>query len=103
MYDQDGRFTYSSIVRTGNRVGGNKLVIYPNPATSLLNITAHAGKDELVFFRLMNMEGKVVDIKQTMLKKGSNTFSWNIAQLAVGTYFISSTNKTFGSMQIIKQ
>lgn len=103
MVDVDGRFTYSSTVRTGNNFKNNHIVVYPNPVSAALNITAQADKEELVFFRLMNVEGKVVATKSLLLRKGSNTFTWNIVQLKAGNYFITSTNKRFGAIQIIKQ
>ncbi|MBC7937716.1 MAG: T9SS type A sorting domain-containing protein [Rhizobacter sp.] len=103
MHDVDGGFTYSPIVRTGKQFSGNEMMVYPNPVSSVINITAQSDKDELVFFRLVNVEGKVVINKQILLKKGSNTFTWNVAQLSGGTYFITSTNKSFRSVQIIKQ
>lgn len=103
MNDNDGRFTYSSIVKTGNNFGSSKLTINPNPASSTLNITSQVDKDELVFFRMLNSEGKVVATKWILLRKGSNLFTWNITQLAAGNYFISSTNKNFNTLQIIKQ
>ena len=38
-----------------------------------------------------------------MLKKGSNAFTWDVKQLASGTYFITSTNKKFKIVQLVKQ
>ncbi len=103
MMDNDGRFTYSSIVKTGNKFTANNIMVYPNPVSTRLNITAKVDKDELVFFRLMNVEGKVVATKSMLLVKGSNVFTWNIVQVAAGNYIISSTNKTLQAVQIIKQ
>ena len=103
MIDNDGRFTYSSIVRTGNNFTTSNIRVYPNPASSNLNITAQVDKNELTFFRILNSEGKVVATKSLLLNKGSNAFTWNITQLAAGNYFISSTNKTLQAVHIIKQ
>ncbi len=103
MFDVDGSFTYSAIVKTGIKNNNNNISVYPNPISSIVNISIQADKDELVFFRLINSNGSTVANKSIILKKGSNAFSWNVNQLAAGTYFITSTNKDFKVLQVVKQ
>ena len=103
MFDVDGSFTYSAIVKTGIKINNNKISVYPNPVSSSVNISVQADKDELVFFRMMNSNGSTVATNSILLKKGNNTFTWDVQQLAAGTYFITSTNKGFKVVQVVKQ
>ena len=103
MFDIDGSFTYSAIVKITSKNNNSSVSVYPNPVSSIINISLQADKDELVFFRLINSNGSTVATRSFVLKKGSNAFIWNMAQLVAGTYFISSTNKNLGAVQIIKQ
>lgn len=103
MFDVDGSFTYSAIVKTGAKNNHNNISVNPNPVSSTLNISLQADKDELVFFRLINNNGSTFTTKSFMIKKGSNAFSWDIKHLAAGTYFITSTNKNFKVLQVVKQ
>ena len=103
MFDIDGSFTYSAIVKITSKNNNSSISVYPNPVSSIINISLQADKDELVFFRLINSNGSTVATRSFVLKKGSNAFIWNMAQLVAGTYFITSTNKNLGAVQIIKQ
>ncbi|RYY56392.1 MAG: T9SS type A sorting domain-containing protein [Chitinophagaceae bacterium] len=104
MIDQDGQSSYSRQITIGVRNnGGNKLSVYPNPSRSVLNISAGSDKDELVFFRIINTEGKIVAIKQFFLKTGNNVLNWNISHLVPGNYIITTTNRQLGTVQVVKQ
>jgi hypothetical protein len=103
MIDIDDEFTYSSIVRLSKNSNGNGLSAYPNPVTSMLYLNAQADRDELVFFSIIQMDGRVVSKKQVIIKKGSNAFNWDMGNLAAGIYFIRSTSSAMGTIKIIKQ
>lgn len=103
MLDNDGKFTYSPIVRTGNADKGTNITVYPNPVSSTLNITASVEKEEMVFFKLVDSYGRIVATKQKLLQKGDNTFVWNMATLAAGNYFMVSTGNGHAVVKIIKR
>lgn len=103
MYDIDGKFTYSSIIKTGLKSSNNGISVFPNPVSTSVNISVKADKDENVFFRLIHSNGSTVATKSIMLKKGSNAFTWDVKQLAAGSYFITSTNKNFKVVKLVKQ
>ena len=62
-----------------------------------------AEKEKLIFFRLDNSNRNTVVTNFNLLKKGSNAFTWDVKQLAAGSYFITSTNKNFKVVQVVKQ
>jgi|GEM_PF-791300 len=103
MNDNDGRVTYSSIVRTGMQLSGRSLQVYPNPVSSTLNIQLEAGKDAIAFFRIINNEGKTVAIKTAAVKKGRNSFIWDLSLLPAGNYFISSAINGMQPVQVLKK
>jgi hypothetical protein len=102
MIDKDGNFSYSSIVRIGNKSKGG-LIVYPNPVSSMLHLSAQSEIDEMVVFSLIQTDGRVVATRQVMIKKGSNSFSWNLGDFASGVYFITSTDRKFEAIKIIKR
>ena len=103
MFDIDGNFTYSSILKTVVKSNNDRINVYPNPVSSSVNISINSDKEEMVFFRLVNSNGSTVATKSILLKKGSNAFTWDVKQLAAGSYFITSTNKKFKVVKLLKQ
>ncbi len=103
MMDTDGSFTYSAIIKIALKNDNSSISVYPNPISSIINISVQAVKDDLLFFRLINSNGSTVATKSVMIKKGVNAFNWDINRLAAGTYFISSSNKNFNALQVIKR
>jgi hypothetical protein len=102
MFDNEGRFTYSSIVKIGSAKNGNSLSVYPNPVSDLLNVTASVEKTEMVFFKIIDSYGRTVASTQILLQKGSNAFSWDIATLGAGNYFMVSTGQGHTVLKFIK-
>lgn len=103
MYDNDGKFTYSPVVRTGNISNNNNLSVHPNPVSATLNVTASVEKNEMVLFKIVDSYGRTVAAKQRVLQKGSNTFSWDITTLAPGNYFMVSAGNGHTTVKLIKR
>jgi hypothetical protein len=103
MIDDDGRFTYSKIIRINASVRQSPIIISPNPVinTATLNIQAH--KDETILFFLRDINGKLVSVKSFNVVKGSNQLRWDLQTIPAGNYFISSSSDQFSSIKIIKQ
>jgi len=103
MIDDDGRFTYSKIIRINASVRQSPIIISPNPVinTAMLNIQAH--KDETILFFLRDINGKLVSVKSFNVVKGSNQLRWDLQTIPAGNYFISSSSDQFSSIKIIKQ
>lgn len=93
MEDLDGSFAYSSVV-TATVAGGAVVNVWPNPASTTLNISSTA---EGVSFRLLNANGGVV---RDNLTNGRQ----DISGLARGLYLLETTDASGRSVQrVIKQ
>lgn len=80
--DKDGKTTYSSIQKiTLNNINKIALQVFPNPATSFINIVC---QDEIKTIRIVNTTGKLLQQKNGY----SNTQQINIQSLSKGIYFI---------------
>lgn len=103
MVDADERFTYSPVIKINNSHNSKTVTVFPNPVTDILYLEVEALKNESVRLYLYNAEGKLMDTRNFKMIKGGNQFTWNVQTLAPGRYSISSANKQFTSMSIIKQ
>lgn len=88
--DIDGAYKLSNIVMiTGDKasilgIGG----IFPNPASTLLNVIIDAPKRDKVTLIITDMTGKTVKQQQENVEIGSNTVPVDIAKLAGGSYVV---------------
>lgn len=86
--DKDGRSTTSKTVQL-RFDGGYNISLYPNPATSFININGTVAERSDLQIRLSDLAGKM--ISTTTLK--GQTGNWNtqipVSRLATGTYYIS--------------
>ena len=103
MVDADERFTYSPVIKINNFYNSKNVTLFPNPVTDMIYLEVKSLKNESVRLYLYNAEGKMMDTRNFKMVKGSNQFAWNVQTLAPGRYSISSANKQFTSMSIIKQ
>jgi len=103
MIDNDGRFTYSPVVKINVNIFSSGISIYPNPVNDLLKLNLQALKNETILFQLHQADGKVIAKKSFNLINGTNNLNWNVTAIAAGNYFISSGNKNFGTVKICKQ
>lgn len=73
----------------------NKIILYPNPSHSVLNISLPEGLEALSYYEIINNLGQVVKVS----KMDSTTSQINISQFSNGIYFIKlnfeNTSKTF--------
>ena len=102
MIDKDGRFTYSPVIKINIAISVDKITVFPNPVIDVLKFRIQALINETIIFQLQSADGKIIASKSFIVIKGSNLGTWNLQQLAPGNYFISSGNKHFESVKIIK-
>lgn len=62
------------------------LTIYPNPANNFINIEYTLTKNEEVLFKLLDLQGKVVMVKELSNKIGRNREMLTIKQVNNGIY-----------------
>ncbi len=88
--DIDGKSKLSNIVMiTGDKatilgIGG----IFPNPASTLVNVIIDAPRRDKVTLIITDMTGKTVKQQQENVEMGSNTVPVDIAKLAGGSYLV---------------
>ncbi len=70
----------------------SNMVIYPNPATSEVNIEVNVNETSLMNIEILDITGKVVSgSRNNNIYSGSNTLKINVSNLKSGVYFIKST------------
>lgn len=86
MMNQDGSFSYSTVVRITLTDLAGRLSVYPNPASSTTNVSFNASKAGAASWKLINKSGATVMQGSVNLKTGKNLIPLNIQHLAAGTY-----------------
>ena len=103
MLDNDGRFTYSKIIRVTAARRPSPITITPNPVINTATLTIQSNKVEMIQFFLHDVNGKLVSAKSFNVVKGSNQLRWDLQTIPAGNYFISSGSDQFMSIKVIKQ
>ncbi len=89
--DKDGKTTFSNVVLLSSKVADITLSsVYPNPTTRELNLVITSPKAEKVTVIVTDLTGKVLMQTATLLVIGDNQQTFNVQQLAAGTYFIKA-------------
>ncbi len=88
--DNDNTSHISSVVviRDVNPIALSITELYPNPASSFINVVISAPTSDKVTAIITDVLGNTILQKQLAVEKGNNVVSFNIAQLASGTYFV---------------
>lgn len=68
--------------------------IYPNPASTILNISFSSPTDEDITLRFMDMSGKTLKMYNLTAVKGMNQYEINLDDFHNGLYFIGLTTST---------
>jgi len=91
--------TDSSIATTGiakSNVAGN-LLVFPNPASTVLNLQYTSPAQGSLSYRLIDMAGKTIINHNVAIKQGVNIEQINITNLAAASYMLevsAQTNET---------
>ncbi len=88
--DNDGRSQLSNVVtiRDNHPMALSIADVYPNPASALVNVVITAPASDKVQALITDVFGNVVASKQVMVQKGNNLVTFNIGELAAGSYFV---------------
>jgi hypothetical protein len=92
MVDMDGTFSYSSVeVIRVEKEESNKVITYPNPATSELRVTIpDSWQNKAVIYSIYNMNGSLVKAK--INSNAGQTETLNVSDLSVGTYVVKTAS-----------
>ncbi len=89
MVDNDGRFTYSNIIKLTASAGyKNTLEVKPIPASSDLTITVKALETYKSTIEIINIKGQIVFKKGIQIYKGFNIASIDVGNLPRGSYLL---------------
>jgi hypothetical protein len=92
MVDMDGSFSYSSVeVIRVEKEESNKVITFPNPATSELRVTIpDSWQNKAVIYSIYNMNGSLVKAK--INSNAGQTETLNVSDLPVGTYVVKTAS-----------
>lgn len=99
--DYDGKYSQSQIIavnKSCNDLSINSLNVYPNPASSNINIELKLYKKETISFSIYDNTGRLVREENTQTyESGFNTVNIDINNLDQGIYILKATtnNKEF--------
>lgn len=98
--DRDGKASYSSTesVFFG---AGTGVSVYPNPFTTKLRVTMNVLEEGKEKCSLLDVSGRVISMRELILKKGANTFELDFSAVANGTYWLK-IGALFNT-QVVKQ
>lgn len=99
--DNDGKFSYSSIVVIKGEKTFSVAAIYPNPAKDNMRISLTAPKAEKATLSILDMNGKTVHQASMSLISGDNNVSINISSLSNGIYNLRITTEA-GEFKMVR-
>lgn len=68
--------------------------ISPNPIQNNFTLTLHSKKEEIIYTKIYDINGSVINENTQPLSSGKNTIDFNINELPSGVYFIELTDHT---------
>jgi hypothetical protein len=102
MLDQDGKFTYSSVILLKRYGTGSTLMVFPNPTTQSVQIMmSRSSANETITAQLVDMSGKVLQQKQMI---HNSTIRFDLDAYVPGIYLIRvQVNGEQSVWRVIKQ
>jgi hypothetical protein len=91
----DGAAKYSKVLCFTHNATVNssaKMVVYPNPAVSMVNYSVTLAASQQVLVQVYNMAGVLMMTQEQALSSGVNQQSVAISSLKSGRYFLKVTN-----------
>jgi hypothetical protein len=90
--DQDGRFSYSSVVLLKTTVSiTDRIMIYPNPVHSRLQLNIQSDRRQPMQWRITDAAGKLLLQGQRELIAGNQQWGLELSKLQPGLYFLQVT------------
>lgn len=90
--DNDGSYRYSTIIAIENKQKVQSVVkIFPNPATSEVNISMEIPFDTELTIEIKDILGRIISSKTVNVEMGMQTINYGTSDLSEGTYIISTS------------
>jgi hypothetical protein len=78
---------YSRVIRVELNNAAT-LNVYPNPASDKVTIDFSSTETKKLSFRLLDVQGRVIEVKEVSAVPGMNKVEWNVSALAAATYYL---------------
>jgi hypothetical protein len=102
--DNDGKFSYSSVVMLKGDNAFTISALYPNPAKDQLSVMISSETIEKASLIIVDLNGKILQQLSTSLATGDNKISLNIGSLPAGSYYLRlSVNNQIKTTGFVKQ
>lgn len=103
MNDQDGQKSFSNTVTVRPTQASDPISVFPSPFTNKFTVSYPSEEVGTVTLKLTDMIGKVVEMKQFEIVKGTNYLELEkLETLSIGSYFVNIINDASGE-QFIKK
>jgi len=91
--DFNARFNYSNINEV--QLTGFQNTLYPNPATSVINIALQSDENADAAINILDLDGKLVQSSQLSLLEGNNSLKIDVSKMPTGNYIIRISTSNF--------
>lgn len=97
--DADGAVKLSNIVVVSGSKGASLSLggLFPNPASSKLNVVVNAPAKEDVTVSLLDALGRPVKSRKEVIEAGASTLDLNVSDVRAGVYYIQLLSGTSGT------
>lgn len=86
---------HNSFIGIDENQEGNQLKVFPNPVIETFNVEFNLVETETIQISVIDLNGKKIkELFSGKALQGLNSFSFNKANLAVGTYFLTITDNS---------
>lgn len=87
VVERNGSTKYSAIKSVRNE-GTADIAIYPNPVKDMMMVNITSERMDRAVITITDMNGKLVQVRNTAISEGSNYINVNTAAMAKGTYIL---------------
>ena len=81
--------TYETVTDVHNYADLHQLSLYPNPATSTLNLDWMQEEDDILTFRITDLSGRTIALEQVAAESGVQHHTFNVSNFAKGIYLLN--------------
>lgn len=106
LVDLDGRTDVSNVIAVAFKGNGDKVMVYPNPATDRLNLAVELPDQATVTLRILDATGRMVRELHPVMEPGQTALGIDVGNLAPGPYLVhlgSSNGAPLGTARFVKQ
>jgi glucose/arabinose dehydrogenase len=102
--DRDGSYTYSNVVVVD--IPGSfitRISVFPNPADKQATLLISSPEEQKITWQLVDVTGRSVMTKNTVIKKGENKITIDLNTLRTGVYFLQVNGRFVNAQEKIQK